>query len=35
MARSPEIDQGDRRYIAAVMAAPVLEKEYEFALAHR
>ncbi len=35
MARSPEIDQGDRRYIAAVMAAPVLKKEYEFALAHR
>ena len=35
MARSPEIDQGDRRYISTVMDAPVLEKEYEFELARR
>ena len=35
MARSPEIDQGDRRYISTVMEAPVLEKEYEFELARR
>ncbi len=35
MARSPEIDQGDRRYISSVMEAPVLEKEHEFDLARR
>ena len=35
MARAPEIDQGDRRYIASVMGAPLLEKAHEFELARR
>ncbi len=33
--RSGELDQGNRRYISAVMAAPILEREYEFDLARR
>ncbi len=35
MAGTAEIDQGDWRDMSAAMEAPVLEKEYEFALAHR
>ncbi|MHA1570590.1 MAG: RNA polymerase factor sigma-32 [Alphaproteobacteria bacterium] len=33
--RSGELDQGNRRYISAVMDAPILEREYEFDLARR
>ncbi len=33
--RSGELDQGNRRYIASVMEAPILEREYEFDLARR
>ena len=33
--RSGELDQGNRRYISAVMDAPILAREYEFDLARR
>ena len=32
---SADLDKGNRRYIAATMAAPILEREHEFALARR
>ncbi|MGE0253863.1 MAG: RNA polymerase factor sigma-32 [Alphaproteobacteria bacterium] len=32
---SRDLDQGNRRYVASVMAAPILERDHEFELARR